>query len=201
MKLFIVHLARIVETFALSLGLFGVGAIAFLDSSFLSFPEINDILIIANSFHNGRRMLLFSTATLIGSVLGCAALFYVGKKGGNALLRKRFDPAKVGRVRGWYQKYGVLAVIIPSLLPPPTPFKLFVISAGVFEISWPKFLLAVTLGRGIRYYLEGYLALQLGEHAGDWMRQHYSTVALSIILSVGAIFVVYLLLRKKRPAG
>ncbi|MDD5542630.1 MAG: VTT domain-containing protein [Acidobacteriia bacterium] len=197
---FITHLAKLLEAYALSLGVFGVGAIAFLDSSFLSFPEINDILIIANSFHNARRMLLFSTSTLIGSILGCALLFYVGKKGGRALLRKRFDAGKVARVSGWYQKFGILAVIIPSLLPPPTPFKLFVISAGVFEISWPRFLLAITVGRGIRYYLEGYLALQLGQHAGDWMRQHYLTVALSLVISVLAIFAVYLLLRKKKPA-
>jgi uncharacterized membrane protein YdjX (TVP38/TMEM64 family) len=104
----------------------------------------------------------------------------------------------VERVRGWYNKYGVLAIIIPAILPPPTPFKLFVISAGVFGIGWVRFLLAVTIGRGIRYYLEGYIALQLGEHAGDWMKQHYSTIALSIIVTVVAFFAVYLYLRKKK---
>lgn len=134
-------------------------------------------------------------------MLGCAALFYVGKRGGSALLHKKFDPAKVERVRGWYNKYGVLAVIIPAILPPPTPFKLFVISAGVFGIGWVRFLLAVAIGRGIRYYLEGYIALQLGEHAGDWMKQHYSTIAFSIIATGVAFFAVYLFMRKKKETA
>ncbi len=181
----------------IALGGPGLLLIAFLDSSFLSFPEINDILIIANSFHNVERMLYYATMTTIGSVLGCTVLYWVGRRGGNALLKKRFDPKKVAKVRGWYDRYGLLAVIIPSILPPPTPFKLFVISAGVFEIPVWRFVLAVAVGRSFRYFLEGYLAVQVGQHAMDWMKSHYPLVAASIVLTIVGLFVVYLLMLKK----
>lgn len=188
------------KSVAMTLGGPGLLVIAFFDSSFLSFPEVNDLLIIANSFHNPERMLYYATMTVIGSVLGCTVLYWVGRRGGNALLKKKFDPQRVEKVRRWYDRYGLLAVIIPAILPPPMPFKVFVLSAGVFEIKLGKFLGAVLIGRGIRYYLEGYIAMQLGEHAMDWMNEHYSVVALTLVLSFLALFGIYLFLRKRRAA-
>jgi membrane protein YqaA with SNARE-associated domain len=189
------------KTVAPALGGPGLLLIAFLDSSFLSFPEINDLLIIANSYHNPERMIYYATMTLIGSVLGCTALYMVGKRGGSALLKKKFDEGKVRKVQGWYDKYGMLAIIIPSILPPPTPFKIFVLTAGVFDIKLGKFVLSVIIGRSIRYYLEGYLAMTLGEHAADWMKEHYPWVALSMVLTIVSIFIIYWVMRKKHPAG
>ncbi len=197
MHSFLLKLSSALKTLATTLGGPGLLLIAFADSSFLSFPEINDILIIANSYHNPGRMIYYATMTLIGSALGCVVLYYVGKRGGNALLKRRFDSRRVERVRNWYSRYGLLAVIIPSILPPPTPFKVFVLSAGVFDISLGRFIFAVMVGRGIRYYLEGYLAMQLGQHAMDWMQQHYPLVALSVVLTILALFVVYIVLRKR----
>lgn len=185
------------KSVALALGGPGLLIIAFFDSSFLSFPEVNDILIITNSYHNPERMLYYCAMTVIGSVLGCVALYWVGKRGGRALLKKRFDPKKLSRVQGWYDRYGLLAVIIPAILPPPTPFKIFVLSAGVFDISLGRFVIAVTLGRGIRYLLEGYLAMKLGAHALDWMKTHYPLIAISLALSIGALFAVYLIMRRR----
>jgi membrane protein YqaA with SNARE-associated domain len=194
-------IAAFLKTVALAMGGPGLLLIAFLDSSFLSFPEVNDILIIANSYHNPERMIYYATMTLIGSVLGCTALYLVGKRGGNALLKKKFDEEKIRKVQGWYDKYGMLAIIIPSILPPPTPFKIFVLTAGVFDIKLGKFVLSVIIGRSIRYYLEGYLAMTLGEHAADWMKDHYPLVALTSVLTIVFIFIIYWVMRKKHPAG
>src|SRR5688500_877378 len=133
--------------------------LAICDSSFLSLPEVNDLLLMTFSINDPGSMLKLAAFTTTGSVIGCCLLYTVGRKGGETFLRKRFSDERMLRIQAWYQKYGVLAIIIPSLLPPPTPFKIFVLSAGTFGISWPKFIAAVSIGRSIRYFTEGFLAV------------------------------------------
>ncbi len=139
-------------------GGFGLMVLAMCDSSFVSLPEVNDVLLMTFAINEPESMVKFVLLTILGSVIGCALLYAVGRKGGEAFLRRSFTDEKLVRIQRWYQRHGVLAVIIPSLLPPPTPFKVFVLSAGTFGISWPKFLTAVVIGRGIRYFSEGILA-------------------------------------------
>jgi len=138
-------------------------------------------------------MIKYALLTTIGSVIGCALLYAVGRKGGEAFLRKTFASERLERVQGWYQRHGVLAVIIPSLLPPPTPFKIFVLSAGTFGISWPKFLTAVVVGRGIRYFSEGILAVLWGPAAIQFVQNNYGKVGLglAVALVIGAIIFFY----------
>ncbi|HZI51927.1 MAG TPA: hypothetical protein VFE29_08885, partial [Terriglobia bacterium] len=93
--------------------------IAICDSSFLSLPEVNDLALMGLSISNPLRMWEYAAFTVIGSIIGCTLLYSVGRKGGEAMLRNRFAGHKVDRVRDWYKKYGMLAVIVPSLLPPP----------------------------------------------------------------------------------
>src|SRR5438552_6130512 len=128
----------------------GLMVLAIGDSSFVSLPEVNDLLLMTFSMSNPGKMMELAALTTLGSLIGCLLLYSVGVKGGEALLRRRFADHRLQRIRSWYQKYGVLAVIIPSLLPPPTPFKIFVLSAGAFGTPWPKFMAAVLIGRGIR---------------------------------------------------
>jgi membrane protein YqaA with SNARE-associated domain len=168
--------------------------VALFDSSFLSFPEVNDILIITLSIQNPERMLYYCTMTTIGSILGCLALFTVGRKGGEVLLKKRFAEYRVQQVARWYKKFGVFAVMIPSVLPPPTPFKIFVLFAGAFKLSVPKFVVAVMLGRGFRYFLEGFLAVRYGEQAKVYMHENYPYIALGVVLLLltgAALFFLY----------
>jgi membrane protein DedA with SNARE-associated domain len=151
-------------------------------------------------------MLLFAGLTTLGSVIGCAMLYAVGRGGGAALLRNRVSgeasTARVERVRGWYDRYGMLAIIVPSLLPPPTPFKVFVLSAGTFGISWPKFLVSVTVGRSIRYFSQGILAVMYGDAAIAFVQANYPTigVVLSILIVAGALGAVFWS-RRERKAG
>lgn len=87
--------------------------LAFFDSSFLSLPEVNDVLIVTLSIKAPERMLYYCAMTTIGSIMGCLILFYVGRKGGEVLLRKKFAPRRLEKIAGWYRRFGVLAVIDP----------------------------------------------------------------------------------------
>ena len=169
--------------------------IAMFDSSFLSLPEVNDVLIIALSIKNPSSMFYYCLMTTLGSIAGCLLLYGVGRRGGEILVRRKFSKERVEKVNRWYQKYGLLAVTIPSILPPPTPFKVFVLSAGAFQVSVGRFVLAITVGRGFRYFLEGFLAIQYGDRAKDFMERNYSVIAITVVavilLSVLTYYVVH----------
>jgi len=181
------------QTTLLPYGGFGLMLLAICDSSFLSLPEVNDILLMTFSMERPDQMMLFAGLTTIGSVIGCAMLYSVGRSGGDAFLRKRFSDTKLARVEQWYGKYGMLAVIIPSLLPPPTPFKIFVLSAGTFGISWPRFLTAVAVGRSLRYFSEGVLAVLYGPSAIDFVRENFGMmgVVVSVMIVLAVLAFVY----------
>jgi membrane protein YqaA with SNARE-associated domain len=174
--------------------------IAMFDSSFLSLPEVNDILIVTLSIKNPSSMLYYCLMTTLGSITGCLILYAMGRKGGEVLLHKRFSREKVERVSRWYQKYGVLSVAIPSILPPPTPFKVFVLSAGAFQVSTGEFVLAITIGRGFRYFVEGILAIQYGEKAKDYMQQNYPAFAVIAISVILGGFLAFYALRRFRQS-
>jgi membrane protein YqaA with SNARE-associated domain len=181
-------------------GAMGLMLIAIGDSSFLSLPEVNDAALMALSINHPYRMWELAAATVIGSVIGCTLLYTVGRKGGEAMLHKRFASEKVARVRGWYQKYGMLAVIVPSLLPPPLPFKIFVLSAGAFELPWARFMLAVAIGRSIRYFSEGILAVWYGKQAIEIVANNFPIVGMVLAGLIVAAAVVYALVRRRRAA-
>ena len=181
----------------------GLMLLAICDSSFLSLPEVNDILLMTFSMERPQQMVLYAAMTTLGSLIGCAMLYSVGRAGGDAFLRKRFSDTKLARVEQWYGKYGMLAVIIPSLLPPPTPFKIFVLSAGTFGISWPRFLTAVAVGRSLRYFSEGILAVVYGPLAIEFVRENFGIigVVVSVIIVVSALVFVYAKRRTENLAG
>src|SRR5215831_18399502 len=172
-------------------GGFGLMVLAICDSSFVSLPEVNDLLLMTFAINEPESMVKFALLTMIGSIIGCALLYAVGRKGGEKFLRKTFADERLTRVQRWYQRHGVLAVIIPSLLPPPTPFKVFVLSAGTFGISWPKFLTAIIIGRGIRYFSEGILAVTYGSAAIQFVHENYGKIGLAlavVIVVTGLVF-------------
>jgi membrane protein YqaA with SNARE-associated domain len=154
------------------LGLLGIVIIAFFDSSFLSLPEINDIMVVSMTLARPAWMPLYALAAATGSVLGSLTLHTIGKRGGGRLLRAKLEPQRIERLRGLYRRFDVLTVIIPSLLPPPCPFKIFVLGSGVFGMSTIRFIVAVAIGRTTRYMAEGWLALKYGPAALDLAREH-----------------------------
>jgi len=171
--------------------------LAICDSSFLSLPELNDVLLMTFSISHPEDAWKFAVLTILGSVIGCALLYAVGRKGGEAFLKRRFTNERLVRIQNWYRRYGVLAVIIPSLLPPPTPFKIFVLSAGTFGISWPKFLTAVVIGRGIRYLSEAILAVVYGPAAIEFVHDNYGKIGLILAIVIAACGIVFVYARRR----
>lgn len=177
------------QGFALSLGGPGLFILAFLDSSFLSFPEVCDLLIVWLTVRHKERMLFYALMCTLGSVAGCFALYTVGRRGGEAFLKRRFKAGHIERAMAVFRRYGLLAVIVPSLLPPPMPFKIFVLAAGVSKVRPFDFLVAVSIGRGLRYFGEGFLALWYGEQAIAFMRQNARVAGLVLagLIVIGAV--------------
>jgi membrane protein YqaA with SNARE-associated domain len=175
----------------------GLMLLAVCDSSFLSLPEVNDILLMTFSIDDPDGMIKYAGFTTLGSVIGCALLYSVGRKGGEAFLRRRFTNERLLKIHNWYRRYGVLAVIIPSILPPPTPFKIFVLSAGTFGISWPQFIGAVVIGRGIRYFSEGLLAVTYGPVAIQLVHDHYGKIGVAMAALIVAIVIVFVYARRR----
>jgi membrane protein YqaA with SNARE-associated domain len=182
---------------AVSLGGPGLFLIAFLDSSFLSFPEVNDILIIWLTTQHEERMVYYAFMTTLGSVSGCLSLYYVARKGGEAFLRKRFNSHYLERAMATFRRYGLLAILVPSILPPPTPFKVFVLAAGVSKVRPLHFIVAIAIGRGFRYFGEGLLAVYYGDHAAEFLRDNASTVALTVALASLVFGVAWILWRRR----
>jgi membrane protein YqaA with SNARE-associated domain len=187
-----------IQDWAAQLGGVGLFVIAALDSSFLSFPQVNDLLIIVLSTKYPARMPYYAGMTTIGSLAGCFALYVVARRGGEVFLRKRLKGPSVDRALDLYQKYGLLAVIVPALLPPPVPFKVFVLLAGAAAVSPWRFGVAVLIGRGIRYFGQGYLAVRYGEEAAGFMRDYGPQIGIGLAVVAVAVAIVVIRLRKAR---
>jgi len=178
-----------VQGFALALGGPGLFIIAVLDSSFLSFPEVVDLLIVVYGTHHKEGLIYYASLATLGSIAGCFVLYYVGLRGGERFVRKRFHERHVDRALELFQKHGLFAVIVPSLLPPPIPFNPFVLIAGIAKVRPFDFFLAVALGRGTRYFGEGLLAYWYGERAAEFLKSNAQTVSLIVaaIALVGGV--------------
>jgi len=173
-----------------------------LDSSLLSLPEINDYLVVGRCFRDHNAAYYFPLFAAAGSVLGCHILYSIVRRGGQAVLRRRFPLASIKRVEHAYERYGFLAIGIPAVLPPPLPFKIFVATAGALEYPRWRFLLTVMIARAVRYYVEGILAVFYGRRVLLFIRDNglviVSIVATLVLIGLG----VYILLKRRRgPAA
>ena len=185
-----------VQALALTMGAPGLFVVALLDSSFLSLPEIADLLVVWMVVQHKERLGVYAASATLGSILGCLALYYVGVKGGEALVRKRFHSATVDRALASFRRFGIMAVLIPSVLPPPAPFKIFVLLSGVAKIPVTRFITAIAIGRGLRYFVEGLLAVWYGEQAMEFIRENSTPVALAVVALLVVGLVAYLLWSK-----
>jgi membrane protein YqaA with SNARE-associated domain len=189
-----------VRRLALALGGPGLFLVAFLDSSVLPLPGITDILLVVMVTRNPGAMLWYVLMTVAGSVAGCLVLHYLGRKGGEAFVRKRFTGDKIEGAMRALQRNGVMAVLIPCLLPPPAPFKIFILLAGVVGISAARLATAIAIGRGVRYLALGFLAMKYGDQATEYMREHGTVVSIAVVAVLAAGFAAFLLWsRRKAP--
>ena len=188
-----------VSQYLVAYGMFGLFAIALLDSALIPMAGGPDAVLLLLTTARPSWWIIYAVAATIGSTAGCVILYYISQRTGRRALA-RFSESKQARVKELIDRYDVLSVLVASLLPPPFPFKLFVVTAGVFRLSILRFIIAVAVGRMFRYLLEGYLAARYGEHAKDWLAQYYPMIGIGLAVLIIALFVGRSLLRRKAEA-
>jgi membrane protein YqaA with SNARE-associated domain len=171
-----IHLPHWLQAIVASTGGLGLFLIAFLDSSVLTFPVINDLLLIDLSIHYPARMPYYAGMATLGSVGGCLLLYYLARKGGEAMFHKHAGP-RARHIHAWINRNGFACILLTALLPPPTPFKVFVIAAGALEMPVRSFVLGLTLARGFRFFGEGFLAVKYGNQGTQFLLTHKLEVA------------------------
>lgn len=191
------RLVSTISPFAERLGAPGLFIVAFFDSSFLSLPEVADALLVLAVLHRPELWPYYAAATTAGSVAGCYALYAVARKGGEAFLRRRVRGQHVDRALRLFQRFGLLAIVVPSILPPPMPFKVFVLLSGIANVKAGRFLAAVAIGRSIRYGGEGWLAYQYGPQASVYIRENLPSVLMWVAAAVAVLGVAYILWRRR----
>jgi membrane protein YqaA with SNARE-associated domain len=184
-------LTRLSE-YLITFGAFGLFVVAVLDSTFVPLPSSVDALMLLLTTAYPSWMLLYAFMATAGSAVGCLILYLISRRAGARALN-RFSEAKQTRVKNWIERYDVFAVLAATLFPPPFPFKLFVITAGVFRFSLVRFMLAIIVGRGFRFLLEGYFAVRYGAQAKDILAKYYPWIGIGLVVGI----IVFVLLRQK----
>jgi membrane protein YqaA with SNARE-associated domain len=182
------------------LGAPGLFLISFLDSSVLTFPVINDLLVIELSIQRPARMTLYASMAALGSVLGCVLLYFIARKGGEAFFRRKAG-SRAEIIRGFLKRNGFGGMLVAALLPPPTPFKAFVLAAGVFEVPLASFASAIALARAFRYFGIGYLAMRYGSQTLPYVAEHKTLVVGILVVLVAVSYGFSRLLLRETPSA
>jgi membrane protein YqaA with SNARE-associated domain len=181
------------------LGIWGVFAIAFADSALLGMPV--DAIVAAYVYQDRRRLLFYVVMASLGSALGSIPLYIIGYLGGEKVLRKRISEERFLRIHRSFEKHEFWALMFPGMLPPPMPFKIFVLGAAVFEMRFRDFLAAIFAGRFVRFLTLSLLTLWFGPQivglVGALFRRHFYWVLPVVVL--GAL--IWLLWRRKKRAA
>jgi len=180
------------------LGIWGVFAIAFADSALLGMPV--DAIVAAYVYQDRRRLLFYVVMASLGSALGSIPLYIVGYLGGEKVLRKRISEERFLKIHRSFEQHEFWALMFPGMLPPPMPYKIFVLGAAVFEMRFRDFLVAIFLGRFVRFLVLSVLVLWFGPPIvgllGGLLKQHW----LAVLAAVAAGVCLWLVLRRRARA-
>jgi membrane protein DedA with SNARE-associated domain len=172
-------------------GPIGVFLVGLLESFGVPIPAALDVLVTYVAWQSPRTAYLTAAIAVIGSLCGNILLFQASLHGGRRFL-KAPPPEAPQKFRKWFNRYGLVTVFIPALLPIPLPLKVFVISAGVLHTSFRRFLAVILVARILRYFGLAYLGVQLGEHAKAFLKQNaWNLMGVSVVLAI----VLYALVR------
>jgi membrane protein YqaA with SNARE-associated domain len=177
------------------LGFWGIGVLAIVDSS--SIPMPMDAFIAYYAWHDSRRFYLYVLTASVGSAIGGLVPYFIGRAGGELFLLKRINRKKFDALRHRFEHQEFAAILIPSMLPPPTPWKLFVFGAGVFEMRVWSFMLAVVVGRIIRFGVESVLVIRYGPQILHSLSAHTLAAAIGICVLI-VLAVIYFVLKNRR---
>jgi undecaprenyl-diphosphatase len=199
MSRLVAHLKAFAESL-LFLGGPGLLLMAFLDSSFLPLPEVVDVSMMGLVIRHPDRWLYYAVMPTIGSLIGCYVLYSLARSGGHAFLKKHLHEGHIERGLETFRKYGLLTVVVPSILPPPMPFKPFVLFAGVADVRPGMFVVAIVIGRGFRYGVEALVAFWYGDEAIKFVAKNMTTVSLWFAGVVAVVGLGVILWRRRRTA-
>jgi membrane protein YqaA with SNARE-associated domain len=177
------------QHFVAAMGGGGLFAVAFLDSSVLSFPFITDALVMKMCIEKPGRMFYYVAMGTIGSLLGCLWIYWIAKKGGEVYFRRHGGRYAL-KAKRWVDRNAFLSLFIPAILPPPMQFKVFVLAEGVFQVPLKTFVLALVLGRSVRYLAEGIFAVRYGQGALQFLVNHAPVFILSVIAILVLLYFV-----------
>jgi membrane protein YqaA with SNARE-associated domain len=179
----------------LKMGLAGVALVAVLDSS--SIPVPMDLILAGYVWADKPHFWLYCLLGAAGSAVGGLLPYGLGRAGGELFLLKRIDRQRFESMRDRFERQEFLAVMIPSMLPPPTPWKIFIFGAGVFKMHVAAFMLAVLCGRMIRWLVLSLLVIKLGPGAVDLVA-HHALRAMLIVLGLAVAGFVWWWFRRRR---
>jgi len=187
------------KQYLLALGLPGLFLIALFDSAGVPLPGGVDIVVLLLSWKHPSLFAAVALVAAAGSTIGCWVLYRIGRRGGEAALR-RFDPERRRWVTDKLRRNDILAVFVAMMGPPPFPTKLFVLGAGVVGMKWHRFVLTVFLARAARFLAEAYLAVRLGDRAAETIEQNSGSIALALLLLIAAVLLARHLLERRARA-
>lgn len=183
------------------LGIWGILVVAAIDGAAIGLPV--DAVVGGYVYQNHARFLLYVLMAAIGSAIGSIVVYAIGYAGGEELLRKRIPPARFEKIHGTFDKHPFWSLMLPAMMPPPTPFKLFALAAAASEMGFAKFELAIFCGRLVRFSVLGLLIIRLGPEfvhvLADLFRVHL--YALWIVLAAGLVLSLVLSKRRWRRTG
>jgi membrane protein YqaA with SNARE-associated domain len=181
------------------LGFWGVGLVALLDSS--SIPVPMDLIVAGYAWSDPHRFYLSVLMASIGSAIGGLVPYFIGRAGGEIFLLKRIDRSRYEQMRDRFEKQEFLALVIPSMMPPPTPWKLFVFAAGVFEMRVANFMLAVLVGRVIRFSVVSLLTIRYGPEIVHEFAALLQTHAVAVLVGLGVVLGLLALVAVRKSMG
>jgi membrane protein YqaA with SNARE-associated domain len=182
----------------LKLGVWGVGALALIDSALIPIPVSMDGVLIGFVAHNHAKFFAFCLIAAFASAIGALVPFYVGRAGGELFLLKRINRARYERIRDRFERQEFLAIMIPAMLPPPTPLKLFEFAAGVFEMKPLPFVLAIFCGKFVQFLVCSLLTIWFGPTLIHSLRHVFREhLALSIGVALAALLLIAVYIVRK----
>jgi len=185
------HLPPWLAKFVALMGGGGLFVVTFLDSSILTFPFVSDALVIDLSSQRPARMPYYALMATLGSLAGCICLYWLAKKGGEAYFQRHAGRGAL-KAKRWVDRHAFLSIFVPALLPPPFQFKIFVLAEGVFEAPLGTFVMGLVLGRGLRYFAEGFFGIKYGRRSLVFLMSH--GLAFTIV-AIAALVLLYILSR------
>jgi membrane protein YqaA with SNARE-associated domain len=175
--------------FLLLYGGWGLFAMSFLDSSLVPFPGVNDLALILMASQRPVRWPLYALASTLGSVCG-SYLLYGAARGGRKFFGRKVTSQEMSRARRWLERNEFAAILVATILPPPAPLKVFILTAGALRVNAVRFGLAFLLGRGLRFAADGWLGARYGATAEVYLRHNLRWTSLALIVLIAGLVLV-----------